>query len=698
MGFDMMFTPCKIGSLTVKNRIIMEPAEVNFGQPTGTPTKRLIDYYVKRADGGVGLIFPGICRVNDWYSISDFGQLAMCHDWQIAPMKELVDEIHKHGAKMGLQLHHPGRQGYSLVCNFLPFVEPLERFRPGTLQKLFKQMTPVLESPLVDMDTLTIFPVQAPSKVEKSYHVSPVNRAMTHHEVKSTIQDFIDAAVRCKKAGVDVVELHGTHGYLIQQFLSPNTNKRKDEYGGSFENRMRFLDEIVLGIKEACGQDYPVMVRLTVDEMYDRIGKPDKGYGLEEGKRIAQHLETIGVDAIDVSSASYDAYNYWLEPTTFEPGWRAYLAKEIKSVVHIPVSAANFIRSPEQAERQLEEGYQDFVGSARNFLSDPDWANKAKAGNTQAIRRCIGCLYCINSFTDHAGVHFGEGLGCECALNPALGFEAKDAAIPQDSKGKTAVVVGAGPAGLKAAETLARRGFSVTVLEKDSKPGGQVQIASKPELHKKLSWCIEDLMTSIKNLGVTVKLETEANEDDILALNPDVVIIATGGVPVAPRSIGGVNGPNVYTSTDIIMGDVKVQNKKVAVIGSGMTGLETAEELRKEGNHVTVVEMAGKIAPGTWFQLVDDSMSRLRQTDTTFMTGARLMKITDNTIVVEHTENSRLETIPVDTVVLAMGVRPVNSLASQLKDKVKVVTAGDAQKSGPIASAVHSGYRAALSV
>ena len=204
---------------------------------------------------------------------------------------------------------------------------------------------------------------------------------MSRREVKRPIEDYVEAAVRCRKAGVDAVELHGGHGYMIQQFLSPNTNWRTDEYGGSFENRLRFLREIVEGIRARCGREYPLIVRLTVDEMYDRIGKLWKGYGLETGKKIAKRLEELGVDAINVTSACYDVYNRWLEPTSYEPGWRAYLAKEIKSVVSIPVIAANFMRSPDQAERQLEEGYQDFIGSARSFICEPHWVRKIEEGH-----------------------------------------------------------------------------------------------------------------------------------------------------------------------------------------------------------------------------------------------------------------------------------------------------------------------------
>ena len=347
--YDLLLSPMKIGSMTVKNRTVMTAAEFSLGQTDGRPTERLMDYYEERARGGVGMIIPGICRVNDMGGASTFTQLAMSHDYHIEPMREFAGRLHRHGAKLCIQLHHPGRQGMASAINSLPLVIPVADRFPGVMDQVFK-CTPLL----LGMEAKGIcFSVQAPSKVELAKHGATRMHAMSKREIRSLIQDFIEAAVRCQKAGVDCVELHAGHGYIIQQFLSPHTNRRTDEYGGSFDNRMRFITEIIQGIRARCGRDYPLTVRLTADEMYDRVGRPGVGYGLETGKRIAKRLEELGVDAINVTSACYDAYNYWLEPTSFEPGWRKYLAREIKSAVSIPIIAANVIRTPEQAEVTL---------------------------------------------------------------------------------------------------------------------------------------------------------------------------------------------------------------------------------------------------------------------------------------------------------------------------------------------------------
>lgn len=691
MSYDIMFSPMNIGTMTVKNRVVMTAAEFSLGQLNGQPTERLMNYYEERAKGGVGLIIPGICRVNDMGATSTFTQLSMARDANIEPMREMADRIHKYGAKLCIQLHHPGRQGYASSINTLPLLMPFDKAFSGFTKTLFKA-TPLLlglEQKKICMS------LQAPSKCELSAHGATRIHAMSKKEVKKLIEDFINAAVRCKKAGVDAVELHSTHGYILHQFLSPNTNKRTDEYGGSFENRLRFISEIITGIKEQCGKDYPLIVRLTADEMYDKIGKPGKGYGLEEGKKIAVELEKLGVDAINVSSACYDTYNYWLEPTSFEPGWRAYLAKEIKSVVSIPVIAANFIRSPEQAEKQLEEGYQDFVGSARNFICDPYWAKKAQEGHPEQIHRCIGCLHCIKSFIANASY---TGTPGECALNPTVGIEKEWNEMQPDSTGKTAIVVGAGPAGLVAALALKKRGFSVSVLEKESEAGGQVNIAASGPHKAKLHWAIEDLLTECKLQGIEVKTGVEATADMIAELKPDAVIIATGGTPVRPKSIKGIDLDNVIVAPDVLLGRVEIKDSKVAVIGSGLTGLETTEKLNENGNTVTVVEMADAVAGGNaWFQFIDDSLSRIEPYGTKIMLSTKLEEIGENSITVSSENKTQL--IPVDYVVLAMGVRPVNLLEKELKEKgINAVAVGDAAKGGTIGNATQSAFKTAMAI
>lgn len=693
MSYELLLSPMKIGTMTVKNRTVMTAAEVSMGQTNGKPTEVLMDYYEERAKGGVGLIMPGVTRVNDTRGTFSFTQLAMSHDYHIEPMREFANRIHRHGAKLAIQLHHPGRQGYGSALNSLPLVIPITNIKPDFAKVMFKAAPALMN---LEFNHGISQSVQAPSKVECSYHGATRMHAMSRSEIQKVQKDFIDAAERCMKAGVDAVELHAGHGYLLQQFISPNTNRRTDEYGGCFENRMRFITEIIDGIRDRCGRDYPLIVRLTADELYDRIGKPGKGYTVEYGKLVAKRLEELGVDAINVTSASYDAFNYWAEPTSFKEGWRAYLAKEIKSVVSIPVIAANVIRSPEQAEHQIAEGYQDFMGSARCFICDPYWVKKVEEGREDEIRRCIGCCNCLSKLMDNGP----KGEATYCALNMAVGRESEYNAMLHDGDGRKIVVIGAGPAGLTAAHILSLRGFDVTVLEKAEKPGGQVITASACHLKEKLYWSIEDLMINAKKAGAKVLLGTEATAERVKALEPYAVVVATGGVPLRPASISGIDGDNVVLAPEIIMGEKKLENKKVVVVGSGITGLEVTEFLNDAGCSVTVVEMASEIAPGAWFQLVDDEMERIKPFGTEFKTGVKLVSVESDGITVESVKDGARSSIPAEAVVLSLGVRPCDGIVKELLNEgiERVVKVGDARKSGTIADACRNAYEIVMKI
>lgn len=687
MPYEKLFTPGKIGNVEIKNRVVMPPMMLGFGQFDGTPTEAMMNYYEERAIGGTGLIVTEITRVNDFSGASAFAQLAISHDYHIAPLKEMIDRVHRHGAKMFIQLHHPGRQNLGLMMGTVPVSIAMHRLIGNCYDKLFYKVAPMGKK-LMEMDL--VLKTSSPSACERAYSAESLNREMSTSEIRKIIKQFIDGAVRAKKAGADGVELHAAHGYLIQQFLSLYTNHRTDCYGGSFENRMRFLSEILTGIKSACGKDFPVIVRLSVDECYKEIGKPGVGYTLEDGVQMAKEIEKMGADAIDVSSAGYDTYNYWLEPTSFRPGWRKYMAAAVKKEVSIPVLAANLIRSPEQAEEQLEEGIQDFVCLGRPHIADPHWANKAKAGKADEIKRCICCLYCMESMQNnaYAGTH------ANCSVNPKLGHEKE--VLSRDGNGRTVVIVGAGPAGLSAAETLGKRGFKPIVLEKQANAGGQLQLANKPPLKDKINWCIEDLVTAAVKNGAEIRYNTEATPELIAELLPYAVIIATGANAVKPRAIPGVDLPNVCTTTEILDGTIKLKKRKVAVIGSGMTGLETAELLCEQGNRVTVVEMADSIAPGTWMQHIDDCMPRLRSAGTEFLPAHKLCAIYEDHIELQDTKTQQKQTLETSFVVLSLGVRPDNALYLRLKAQYpRIYHIGDASKTGRIADATAQGYRAA---
>lgn len=698
MEYKMLFSPMNIGKCEIKNRIVMSPMLMGFGQFDGCTTEALMNYYEERAKGGTGLIITEITRVNDRHGAAAFAQLGMSHDYQIDGMREFAERIHKHGAKLFVQLHHPGRQNVGLAIGTVPICIACTRMCKNFPKFLYKTAPKI--APFMSKHNLALRSVSA-SKCEPAKFAGGRVRALTKCEIKRLIKQFVDGAVRCQKAGVDGVELHGTHGYLIQQFLSPNTNKRTDEYGGSFENRLRFLREIIEGIRKECGEDYPIVVRLTIDEFYDKIGEPDKGYGFDEGIKYAKAIADMGIDAIDVSSAGYDTFNYWLEPTSFDLGWRKYLAEAVKKEVNIPVIAANLIRSPKQAEEQLQAGIQDFVSLGRPHIADPHWAEKAQNGNEDEIKRCICCLYCIQSMQDNAYI----GDHGYCSVNPAVGRENEFYNLPQDGEGRVVVIVGGGVAGLTCAELLGRRGFKPIVIEKENSLGGQINLASKPPKKEKIGWCIEDLRVNAEKHGAQIVLGEEADVDGILSYNPYAVVIATGAQAVKPKSIQGVDLPFVYTTTQILDGEVKLDHKKVAVIGSGLTGLETAEMLAENENNITIVEMSQTLAPGTWFQHLDDIVSKLDKRDVQYIIGQRLQRIDEKGIVLQPVKISKGKIIAqggemhvdCDAVVLSLGAHSVNTLESQLKEKCeRLFVIGDARKVGRIADATAQAYDVAV--
>lgn len=687
MKYPNLFAQGQIGSLKIGNRVVMVAMETVMAEFDGKPSDLTINYYHERARGGVGLIITGATRVNEWHGVVTPRQLSMAHDSNIAPMKRLTDKIHETETKIFCQIHHPGRQNYSAMMYAWPAMTFIARVVPG-FDKMFGSLVKFYAWV---MDNVYAPAVKAPSEVPCK-HLNQKTKPFSTKEVKAIVKDFVDAAVRCQKSGFDGVEIHGTHGYLVQQFLSTRTNKRTDEYGGSFENRFRFLKEILCGIKERCGADYPVSVRLSIDEFYDESEGEERGITLSEGVKYAQEVERWGADAIDVSSGTYETINSWLEPVSYAPGWRKYLAAEVKKHVSIPVIAANLIRSPQQADAQIAEGSQDFAGLGRPLLCDPLWVKKVSEGREEEIRTCINCLHCFETVLRNSWL----AKPLECARNPLLGREVEYEKIPLDSEGKTAVVVGAGVAGMTAATVLARRGFKVTVFEKDARAGGQVNLAQLAPLKLRIAECVDEIEGQAKSAGAAFRYGEEANLTVIEEIAPDTIVCATGSRPFIPP-IPGKDAEHVYSIEEILNGQTELEDKRIVVVGSGLTGLETAEYLAEKNNKMTVVEMLDSIGPTAYQQNRDDVVSKLQNHDTQFMTSIRLEQINDDSVLLRNMKNQEQLRLEADAVVLALGNRGDRALYDELVvyfDDVRL--AGDAEAPGKIADAVREGFQAAL--
>ena len=371
MAYEKLFTPGRIGPLTIRNRAVMSPMGTDFADTNGNASPRLIAYYAERAKGGIGLIINEYTGVDDVDSIPTQHNLRMAQDYNVKAAEELTETVHIYGAKIFAQLHHGGATSKSAFTgrqNLSPSGIPMA---PG----------------------------------------GEVPREMTLEDIKRVQDKFVAAAVRCKKAGYDGVELHAAHGYLMTQFLSEYYNRRTDAYGGSLENRCRFIDEVIAAIRAKLG-NYPISVRICGDEM-----TPQEGFwNLEGGLAIAKHLEAQGIDCINISNGSAWNGNANCEPFSYVPGWKKHVAKAFKEALSIPVIATNTIKDPDFAEQLLEEGVSDFVALGRSQFADPEFMNKAKAGHPEKIRSCIACMYCRERL-------LGGAMPVQCSLNPRLGRE-----------------------------------------------------------------------------------------------------------------------------------------------------------------------------------------------------------------------------------------------------------------------------------
>ncbi|MBQ3292053.1 MAG: acetoacetate decarboxylase family protein [Mogibacterium sp.] len=648
--YDILFQKGKIGNVELKNRLVMSPMGSNLAELDGSAGDAMIAYYEERAKGGCGLIMPEICRVNDATGAGSFRQLSVTKDRHIEGLAKLAAAVHKHGSKIFIQLHHPGREGVSKLIGGKPCVSASDR--------------------------MCLFSRQE-------------TRALTLDEVHELIEQFSDGAVRCQKAGIDGIELHCAHGYLLEQFLSPYTNFRTDEYGGNFENRMRFVKEIIEKIREKCGPDYPVGIRLSVDEMLEYNGVKEDYITLEEGVKIVKYFEEVGIDFIDVSCGIYETMNFAIEPTSFPEGWRRPMIQAVKDAVKIPVMAVSAIRSPEIAAQFIEEGVYDFAEFGRTWLAEPEWGVKVQEGRISELNKCINCLRCFETLL---GIN-AQLLPFQCAVNPRMGREFKLGDLEPAPAGKTAIVVGGGPGGMYAARTLAQRGVKVTLFDRKEELGGTINLAKLPPLKERMQNFIDYMSNELGRLGVDVKLGKDVSADDIAAMAPDAVVLATGSKSIVPSSIPGADGANVFTVEEALTGKVDFTGKHVAMIGAGLTGLEAAECLGEKGIKVTIVDMVDRPAPTAYFANVMDVMSRIRKMDVTLELKNALKAVEADGVCIENVETGEQKKIECDAVVMSLGYKPDQSLKAALEEKglcVKLV--GSAIVDGTMGPATRSGY------
>ncbi|MDP2936241.1 MAG: FAD-dependent oxidoreductase [Dehalococcoidia bacterium] len=636
--FPKLFEPIQIGSMKLKNRLILSGINVNYAAEDGTVTKRLKDFYVERAKGGVGMVQTGICYVDPLGRF--FTNMMGIHNDSVIPgLREMAQEVQSYGAAFVVQLCHVGRYASSKVTGAQP-----------------------------------VAPSAVASRVS---HEMP--RELTVPEIKGIIEAFAQGARRARDAGADAVDLAGAVGYLIAQFLSPYSNKRNDEYGGDMERRMQFVLEIMDRIQQTVGKDYPIMIRISGDEFLPG------GNTLEDMKVVAQALETAGIASINVIPGWHES-PVPLVSWHVAPAQYAYLAEEVKKVVKVPVIASNRINTPELAERLIAEGRVDMVTMARALIADPEMPRKALEGRVDEIRPCVACNQgCYDRLF--------ANLDISCMSNPAAGREDEFAIRPAPNPRKV-MVVGGGPAGMEAARVAASRGHPVTLYEKSGALGGQLALAAVPTGKGEINSLVSYYSNQMARLGVKVNLGQEATAETVGREKPEAVIVAAGASPIIPN-MAGVNGQNVVTALDVLAGKAGA-GERVVIVGGGQVGVETADFLAEQGKKVTILEMLDKIGPDLGVTVRWIVMKRIAEKGIKSFSGARVQEITSKGVTYEKDGASRF--LEADTVVLAVGARAEKKLTQELEGKVEVYAVGDCVQARKALDAIYEGAKAGLSV
>ncbi len=646
MRFNKTFSPYRIGSVDIKNRLIMPAMDSGVFDQKGFVYQPTLDYYGARAAGGFGLIIIEITAVEP----SGVGMPCEPAGWTdecIPGMTKLASVIHEHGAKTIVQLHHAGRETVSVLSG----------------------------------------KVVAPSAVP-----CPTNREtpkeFTTEEVYELIQHYIDAAVRMKKAGFDGVEIHASHGYMGGQFLSPRSNKRVDEFGGGVEGRAYFMKLVCEGIKKACGEDFAVTTRLSSKE--NRIG----GLEMEETIVYAAMLEEYGYDALHISAGTYETWETIVPPTAWPSGWNLASARRIKEAVDIPVISVGLFHDPWTIETAIRRGDCDAVSLGRQSIADPEFPNKAVGGAVEDIIPCIGCTQRCMEFNYPENLMPGDW-GVGCMYNPQSSHRA-DRMLTKTDAPKKVVVVGAGPAGLTAAWMSAYRGHDVTLIEKNDKlaAGGQLRIGAFPPFKQPLTRAIRYMLHMCEKNGVEMKWNTEATPELLKELKADVIIMATGAKPSVPP-IKGLKETGVVLANDVLLGTPVLQQSAL-IIGGGEVGAETAEYATDYCSRVAIVEMLPEIVPTLYLTVRNAMLKRIKEEEIEVYTKTKVLEFIPGGVRAEK-DGEEITLDGFDTVILALGSKPyVPFDAEGLADKVYVIGDADAVKDAKWA--IYKAYRTAMEI
>ena len=647
--FKNLFSPLQIGSMEVDNRIALAPMANYMSDARGTMTQPQIDFMEARAEGGAGLLIMGSIYVQHPHARFGVGQLGLYEDSLIPGYRRMVEAVKAHGAKVAAQVHHAGRQ---------------------TSSASIEGEQPVAPSPI---------------PIGGKYSDRP--RELSVAEIHDVIDAYVQTALRCKEAGFDAIELHCAHGYLPCEFMSPLSNKRSDEYGGDFDGRMRFPLELLQGIREAVGDQMPVWCRIVGSELRDG------GLTIEDTTQIAKRLVEGGAAAISVSRGI--APYYWTVSNYYhELGHSVPYAETIKAEVDVPVMVAGRIIEPGQAEEILAKGQADVINLGRALIADSEWPNKAAAGRVEDIRSCISC---------NKGCHDPKKSVRHtiCLVNPEAGREGELTLTPAEDR-KEVLIIGGGPGGLEAARVAALRGHDVSLYEKQDHVGGRWYLASQVPEKGLFYGFVEYLRDQALGHGAKIEMGREITVEDVLEMDPDVTIVATGASPIKPP-IPGADQDFVVTSDAVLAGTVDV-GENVVIVGGGACGMETADFLALRGKKVTVVEMLDTVCEDMLPDARYFLLERLEKSGVPILVATVVTEIGDHQLLLSREDaeaglewSSKIE--DVDTVVLAVGAQANTALAEALEEAgVEIHMVGDCVEPGFAIDAVYQGSKVAREI
>lgn len=648
--YKLLGTPLSIGKVTVRNRFAVAPmgGSTHYRHEGGFNNDS-IEYFAARARGGFGLIYTGAITTD--YEVDKMSG--------IGPSPLLTPDSFK---RWGMELNE--RVGAYGSKMFAQVTMGLGRNYPG---------------------------LYAPSAVQVFGHPELKAPEMTTEQVKIKIDAVVRGAKLMQESGFAGVEVHSIHwGYLLDQFALSMMNHRTDEYGGSLENRLRAAKEIVEGIKQVCGEDYPVGMRLGLKTYITDFGRGslngenEMGRTLEEGVEIARLLESYGYDVLSVDTGTYDSFYYACPPMYMPKGFMTELAAKAKEAVHIPVLAGGRMNDPDIAEKALQDGKIDGVVLGRASLADPEYPNKVLSGRAEEIRPCIACnMGCITRLQ--------RGLQTSCAVNPTAMREVRYALKPSATV-KNIVVVGGGVAGMEVARTAARRGHKVTLLEKNAELGGNLIPGGSHSFKKEVRDLRDWYERQLKNLNVEVRTNCGAETEQLRKMGADVIVLATGATPIVPR-IEGIDDPKVMTCIEALAHPEKV-GQKVIIVGGGLVGSEIALDYLKDGREVTIIEAKENIlSAGEPIPIMNRQMltEMFEEYHANIMTGAMLKAIKNGRALVEI--DGKQHAFDADTIIMSIGFRPRPSMAGELVNcGAAVYEIGDGRQVATIMKAIWAGY------